>query len=447
MKSRLFSLLMIAALLAACSPAATPQPEPQPTPTPPVIQPTPAVESNEGFAVAKSTKARIAEPQVPEADLKELVQGNNEFALQLYQQLRTQEGNLIYSPYSISQALAMTYAGARGETETQMAAALHFLLAQSALHPAFNALSLELDKRANVSDEFASGAFHLRIANALWGQKEFAFLPDFLDTLAENYAAGMSLMDFISDPEAARAIINQWVYDQTEQKIKDLLPSGSITTDTRLVLTNAIYFKAAWNTQFDPKATQDEAFNLLDGSQVQVKMMHLSSHTAYGAGVGYQMVELPYVGGEMVMTILVPEAGNFEAFEAGLDAAKLDQILAARTYTQVNLGLPKFTFESSLGLSDVLSALGMPTAFTDQADFSGMDGNKDLYISNVVHKAFIAVDEEGTEAAAATAVMMGVTSMPLEPVSLTIDRPFIFLIRDDTTGTILFAGRVTDPTK
>jgi serpin B len=443
MKNRSIFILLIAALMAACSTSPTALPDVPPTPLPD-NQPTP--DNSQAFAVAKSTKARVTEPQVSAADLESLVQGNNEFALALYQELRTQEGNLVYSPYSISQALAMTYTGARGETESQMAATLRFTLPQGSLHPAFNALSLELDKRAQtVVPDQAAGAFRLRIANALWGQKDYAFLPEFLDSLAENYAAGLSLLDFMKDPEAARIIINQWVYDQTEEKIKDLIPAGGITPDTRLVLTNAIYFKAAWLTQFDPSKTQEAPFYVLDGKSVTVEMMNLSTRLGYQAGEGYQVVELPYVGGEMVMTIVVPDAGQFETIEQGLDAAWLKGITSNLGYQEVNLGLPKFKFETNVGLSDVLEAMGMPLAFSQSADFSGMTGKKDLTITDVIHKAFIAVNEEGTEAAAATAVMVGITSMPAEPIALTIDRPFIFLIRDSTTGAILFVGRVTNP--
>jgi serpin B len=422
MRSRWLFIFLILALLAACSP-------------------TPAGD----FNVAKSTKARITEPQVDPTDLARLVQGNNEFALELYQQLRGEDGNLIYSPYSVSQALAMTYAGARGETESQMAAALHFLLPQTGLHPAFNALSLELDRRADVGMDQAEGAFRLRIANALWGQKEYTFLPEFLDSLAENYAAGLSLLDFMKDPEAARILINQWVFDQTEEKIKDLLPTGSITPDTRLVLTNAIYFKAAWNTKFEDSRTSQQPFYKLDGSQVEAQMMGVQQRFRYLAGEGYQLVELPYVGNEMVMTLLVPDSGNFSAIEQSLSAAWLEDAHSRMGSFQVNLGLPKFQFEASFSLSEILKAMGMPAAF-DDADFSGMTGTRGLAISEVIHKAFIAVDEEGTEAAAATAVIMvEAMAMPEEPVRLTIDRPFIFLIRDRTTGTILFIGRVLEP--
>ncbi len=439
MKSRWLSILLIPVLLAACIPEHIVVSDNMPTGTP----------APGGFSVAKSTKSRIAKPQVPENDLQELVQGNNEFALQLYQQLQsTQDGNLIYSPYSISQALAMTYAGARSETETQMASTLRFTLPKSALHPAFNALGLELDKRAELGPEFAESAFRLRIANSLWGQKDYTFLPEFLDTLAENYAAGMSLLDFISDPEAARAVINQWVYDQTEQKIKDLLPEGSITPDTRLVLTNAIYFKAAWANEFDKSSTQEAPFTLLDGSQVQAQMMNIQERFAYASGDGYQVVELPYVGNLMVMTVILPDSGKFEEIQSKLSAAWLDEVTGSMGTLLIQLGFPKFKFEAAFSLSEILKQMGMPLAFTDQADLSGMDGTDNLYISDVIHKAVIAVDEEGTEAAAATAVIVMVESMPMpeDPIYLTIDRPFLFLIRDRGTGSILFAGRVLDPT-
>ncbi|HZU86893.1 MAG TPA: serpin family protein, partial [Anaerolineaceae bacterium] len=419
---------LILALLAACAPAA------------------------QAVDVAKSTKSRITEPQVNAADMQTLVKGNNEFALALYQELRAEDGNLIYSPYSVSQALAMTYAGARGETESQMAAAMRFFLPQASLHPAFNALSLELEKRANTTtynennEPDTAGAFRLRIANALWGQKGFTFLPEFLDTLAQNYAAGMQLLDYAADAEAARKIINQWVFDQTEEKIKDLIPTGAVTPDTRLVLTNAIYFKAAWAYPFVASGTQPAPFYRLDGSQVEAQMMNLQERFRYLAGEGYQVVELPYVGNEMVMTLIVPDSGNFAAIDQILSAAWLDEAFSKMNSFQVNLGLPRFKFEAEFSLSDTLKAMGMPAAF-EGADFSGMTGSRDLVISDVIHKAFIAVDEKGTEAAAATAVIMKETAMvvPDNTINLTIDRPFIFLIRDRTTGAILFVGRVLDP--
>ena len=398
-------------------------------------------------AYAQSDKARITAPDVATSDLAELVDGNTAFALDLYQYLKDEAGeaNLFYSPYSISVALAMTYAGARGHTEQQMADALHFTLPQDRLHPAFNSLDLALAGRGEGAEGQDGEGFWLNIVNALWGQTGYKFLDAFLDTLAENYGAGLRLLDFASDPEASRGIINDWVSDQTEGRIEDLIPQGLINQLTRLVLTNAIYFNAAWAEPFEESQTKDGAFHLLDGSQVTVPMMWHSASYGYAEGEGYQAVELPYDGYELSMVILLPEAGGFERFEDSLDASQLDAILGSLGHQQVALTLPKFEFESEFGLADALMALGMVDAFSMDADFSGMDGTQELFVREVVHKAFVSVDEAGTEAAAATAVIMQLKGMATEPIQVTVDRPFLFLIRDLETGALLFVGRVLDP--
>lgn len=287
--------------------------------------------------------------------------------------------------------------------------------------------------------------FQLSIVNAIWGQKGYSFLSSYLDTLAQNYDAGLRILDFQKSPEPSRVTINDWVAEQTANRIKDLIPQGSINDLTRLVLTNAIYFKAAWLNQFNKDSTTDGVFHLDSGTTVTVPMMRQSERFNYAEGDGYQTVELPYVGRQLSMVILLPASGNFSTFESGLTAQKVDSILNSLENRQVNLVMPKFTFESSFGLKSALSSMGMPVAFADAADFSGMSGNKDLLIQDVVHKAFIAVDENGTEAAAATGVVVGITAMPANPVDVTIDRPFIFLIRDIPTGTVLFLGRVMNP--
>ncbi len=381
----------------------------------------------------------------------ELVKGNNAFALALYQQLRANANteNLVFSPYSISQALAMAYAGAQGNTAQQMAAALHFTLAQDRLHPAFNALDLALNRPA-ATTETGETPFQLNIANSLWGQKDYAFLPPFLDVLAENYGAGLRLADFQNAPEPARQAINQWVSDQTQNKINDLLPTGSVTSDTRLVLANAIYFKAGWQYTFEPSFTKAMPFNLLDGTQANVPMMGWTEPhgLSYIKGDSYQAVKLPYLGGNQSMWILVPDAGQFDKVQSALTLELLQSIIDGSQVKQVALSLPKFSFATDASLSDVLTALGMSDAFKPGvADLSGMDGSDKLFISAVLHKAFVAVDEQGTEAAAATGIVVGTTAMPLTDVQLTVDRPFIFFIRDEATGAILFSGQVINPNK
>jgi len=395
--------------------------------------------------VKETTSPGMPAPGAGEADVLALVNGNTTFAFDLYRQLKGQEGNLFFSPYSISQALAMTYAGARGETELQMTNALHFSLPQTVLHPAFNSLDQELAKRGEGAQGQDAKGFRLNVVNALWGQQDYQFLPGFLALLSENYGAGMQLVDYVNAVEQARTTINDWVSQQTGGKIKDLIPAGVLDSMTRLVLTNAIYFNAAWATPFDENMTQDGAFTLLDGSQVQVPMMKQTGSLGYAEGEGYQAVELPYDGRELSMVILLPARGEFAAFEDSLDAAQAEAVLKELAPGQVVLTMPRFKFDSQFSLKDALSEMGMPLAFTSDADFSGMTGNSDLSISAVLHKAFVSVDEAGTEAAAATMVGMSLTSAPASTVEVTVDRPFLFLIRDVKTGTILFLGRVVDP--
>jgi serpin B len=405
-----------------------------------------------GEAVA-SEKERVTSPNVPATDLSELVEGNSAFAFDFYRFLveQQEDDNLFYSPYSISLALAMTYAGARGETEEQMANALHFSLPQDNLHPAFNALDQELAQRGegaereDRADEEHAEGFRLTIANAIWGQRDYAFLEPFLDVLAENYGAGLRVLDFAGAPEESRVIINDWVSEETEGKIENLIPRGLIGPLTRLVLTNAIYFNAAWANPFEEGATGDGPFTLLDGSEVTVPMMRQTESFGYVEGQGYQVVELPYDGHELSMVILLPDREGFESFEESLDGERVEAIVEDLAYGQVALTMPKFEFDADFSLKEALIAMGMPAAFSAEADFSGMTGDRALAIAEVIHKAFVSVDEEGTEAAAATAVIMLESAVDVQPVEVTIDHPFIFLIRDIETGAILFVGRVFDP--
>ncbi len=398
-------------------------------------------------AEVKSNIPHETAPATSPSDLTTLVNGNNAFALNLYKLLSKTDGNIFYSPYSISEALAMTYGGARGETEKQMASALQFLLSQDRLHPAFNSIDIELAKRGEVAKEGKDEkGFRLKVVNAIWGQKDFKFASEYLDLLARNYGAGMRIVDYINAAEKARQTINQWVSDQTEGRIEDLLPPGSVDFLTRLVLTNAVYFNAAWASQFEESVTRDGRFYLLDGGEVTVPMMFQMKSFKYAEGADYQAVELPYDGYQLSMVVLLPKNGQFEAFEASLDNQQLQGIIGQLKPNHVNLTMPRFQIESEFNLKQALSDLGMPIAFSDsEADFSGMDGRRDLYITDVVHKAYVSVDEKGTEAAAATGVIVGTTSMPTNIKDMTLNRPYIFLIRDIPTGTILFLGRVMNP--
>jgi serpin B len=394
----------------------------------------------------KSDKPRETAPAVTAADSAALTAGNGAFAFNLYKNLKDADGNLFLSPYSISEALAMTCGGAQGDTAKQMAAALQFTLAQNALHPAFNNVDLELAKRGKGAQGADGKGFRLKVVNAIWGQQGFKFSQPYLDLLAQNYGAGLRLQDFIKNPDQSRQTINQWVSDQTEARIKDLLPQGSVTNLTRLVLTNAIYFNAAWQSQFQKSSTKDGQFTLISGSKVTSPMMYQMKNFNYTEGDYYQAIELPYDGNELSMVIILPRADQYKAYESALNYQQVTGIIQNLKINEVKLTMPKFKIESQFGLKKNLSELGMPVAFSPgQADFSGIDGAKDLYISDVVHKSFVNVDEAGTEAAAATGIMVGTTALPAKIYDMTLDHPFIFFIRDIKTGTIIFLGRVSNP--
>lgn len=396
---------------------------------------------SEDFDTLKSNLPRETNPQLETGELQELVKGNTQFACDLYRQIRGGKDNIFISPHSISVALAMTYAGARGNTEKQMAEVLHFTLSQERLHNAFNALDLELAKRPQAVEK---DGFKLHICNAAWGQKDYSFLQSYLDVLAVNYGSGLQLLDFMSDPEQCRITINNWVAEQTEDRIKDLLPPGSLSALTRLVLTNAIYFKAGWLYPFDEDLTSDAPFFTLDDQEITVSMMGQMGTFGYTAEKGYyQAVEILYKGEEVSMVILLPAPGRFEEFEASLSVVFINNIIERITLQGLDLHMPKFSFKWKDSLVEILSSMGMTDAFIGGvADFSGIDGSYRLSIMDIFHQSFIAVNEAGTEAAAATAVVIGETSLP---DSMTINRPFIFLIRDRITGAILFLGRVLNP--
>jgi len=397
---------------------------------------------------AQSDQQRITDPAVPAADLDTLVDGNNAFGMDLYQELAAASAdNLFFSPLSISQALAMTYAGARGNTVTEMADTLHITLGDAELHPAWNALDLALASRGQNAQASDGQGFRLNVVNSTWGMIGYPFETPFLDTLALHYGAGMYLVDFRADPEGSRDTINTWVEDQTEGRIEDLIPPDVITEITRLVLVNAIYFNAAWLYPFEEQNTQDGPFHRLDSVAVTVPLMYQQETFGYATGDGWQAVELLYDGQDLSMVVVLPDAGRFAEIEGGLDAATLDTMVAALQPTSVGLTLPRFTYTSSFMLKETLQTLGMVDAFEfGPADFSGMDGSRSLYIGAVIHKAFVDVNEAGTEAAAATAVVMDFgTSISPTPLPVTVDRPFLFLIRDLQTGAVIFTGRVMDP--
>jgi serpin B len=409
-----------------------------------IIDEFPANQGVSGMELVQSGLPRDLDPQPDPAELTAVAVGNNSFAFDLYGQLKEEPGNLFFSPVSITFAFAMCYAGANGTTESQIADVLHYTLPEPQLHNAMNSLNLTLTTPPANPIEFLGEDLQLNIVNAAWGQKDYVFQNSFLDTLALYYGSGLYTVDFIGDTENSRLTINDWVSDNTEQRIEDLLPLGSINIMTRLVLTNAIYFKATWADAFDEDDTTDGTFHQIDGSTVMVPMMHKQGTAAYAEVPGeYQMVMKDYEGTRKnCMAIIMPAEGQFENFENSLTADKFDNMFQSATDHYVTLTMPKFSYEWDKSLKDPLFDLGMIAPFIDgQADFSGINGAYDLVIQDVLHKSFVSVDEMGTEAAAATAIVLGFSSLP-PAATMTIDRPFIYAIYNIDTGTILFLGRV-----
>jgi serpin B len=380
---------------------------------------------------------------VPPADLEATVKGNNTFALALYSQLRNGEGNLFLSPYSISTALAMTYAGARGPTAEQMATTLHLSPDPENVSAAFGALNRDIS--------FGGGArgYELYTANALWGQKGHHFLPAFMNLLQTHFGAEARQLDFRQATEEARETINAWVEKQTRQKIQDLLPPGILDSATQLVLTNAIYFKGKWTKPFKKDSTRNEDFRITAEQKVPVSMMHQTGDFKYLEEQEFQALELPYAGDRLAMVILLPrKVDGLAELEQTLTPEKLTSWLGKLHQVEVQVSLPKYELTEKFRLNDSLSRMGMALAFrAGAADFSGMDGERGLFLSAVVHKAFLDVNEEGTEAAAATGAAIKLAAAPLQNPIFRADHPFLFLIRDVRSGSILFLGRLRHPVK
>jgi serpin B len=379
-------------------------------------------------------------------DLKVVSQGINKFSFDLYKKLKdkNKEENLFYSPASISIALTMTYAGARGDTEKQMANVLNFTLPQDRLHPAYSKLIENLKSNKD---------YELNIANALWLQKDYKYLQEFLNIMEKYYKGGFNEVDYKTNPEDARIKINDWVSRETKEKIKDILNPGDITSLTRLVLANAIYFKGKWQTEFNKDLTNDEYFYLINGQKTKVKMMYQENTFNYYENNDLQLLEIPYKGNKISMVIILPKVGKFKTVENIMDEKKLQEWLKNAMETKVEAYIPRFKFTQRFDLSKNLSDMGMKDALDEyKADFSGINGKRnDLYISKVIHKAFVEVNEGGTEAAASTVVggwtIVSLHEESVMPIIFNADHPFIFLIRDKETGSILFMGRVMDPNK
>ncbi|NPV84326.1 MAG: serpin family protein [Candidatus Aminicenantes bacterium] len=367
----------------------------------------------------------------------------NYFAFDLYSYLKKGEpGNLFYSPFSLSVAMGMTYEGAREQTAAEIRQVFHYPDDINILRQGFS----EVLARVNRKDR----NYDLRTANALWAQKNYPFLPEYFQAVEKYYGGRVTNLDFVGDTENSRLIINRWVEEQTSNRIKDLIPQGVITPLTRLVLTNAIYFKGLWEKQFPKKATAEADFRVSADKTVKVPMMFLQdAEVNYFENEDLQAVELPYVGGEISMLVLLPKA-ELSRVESYLSSEKLEALRGMLTGREkVDIYLPRFKFETKYlmgGKEGLLGKMGMPTAFTMAADLSGLTGRKELYITEVVHQAFVEVNEEGTEAAAATAVIVGIKMVQRKPV-FRADHPFIFIIQERQTGTILFLGRVVNPAK
>jgi serpin B len=403
----------------------------------PSLEASPPAAAPQGNPAPQAVQKPLRLAKATPADVAAAVEDNTRFALDLYGRLRSKEGNLFLSPYSISTALAMTYAGAGGETAAQMAKTLHFTLGQEKLHPAL----AELTSRLRAGEK---RGHQLKVANALWLQQDHGFLPAFLALNRTLYGAGLREVDFVHAIEPSRKVINAWAEKETEGKIKDLLQPDDLDGNTRLVLTNAVYFKAAWASPFDKKSTRAQPFRVTAERKVQVPMMSQFGLFRAFADDKLQAVELLYKGGGASLVVLLPrEQDGLGALEARLTRANLKQWLGGLQPSVVQVVLPRFEAAGAFRLKDVLAAMGMPLAFRPlAADFSGMDGKRELYLQAAVHKAFVRVDEEGTEAAAASAMLGGAGGLPAMFIA---DHPFLFLIRDHRTGSILFLGRVTEP--
>ena len=377
------------------------------------------------------------------AGINSVINANNQFAFDLYSELKNKEGNIFFSPYSISTALAMVYEGAKGKTADEIQSVFHFPAESSIRRPAFAAIYNELNK--------PDSKYTLSTANALWAQNDYKFLNDYLTTLEQYYGGKATNLDFKNSTEEARQTINNWVESKTNNKIKNLFPQGSLDNTTRLVLTNAIYFKGTWVKQFEKNQTKDGNFRVSSVNTVKVPMMQQTDKDAkfnYTEDNNLQVLEMPYEGDKLSMIVLLPKNDNISSLENSLTLEKINEWKTKLIKQRVDVFMPKFTFDTKYFMSDTLEKMGMPTAFTSAADFSGMDGTQNLSIQIVVHQAFVDVNEEGTEAAAATGVAMATGMAAPQPIpTFRADHPFIFIIQDKDSGNILFLGRVANPKK
>jgi serpin B len=445
LSGHVLALVLAAAVIGACSadvgdasPLPSLRPSTGPAGAPSAAIPDPTQGTIGDFAPIEGAHllvraARDTAPAVGEDAVEALAHADSAFALDLYRELAAaSDENIVLGPHSISSALAMVYAGAHGRTAAEMAQVLHFDGAPSDIPPVFNALDLALAARSQ------EGVIDLRLANQGFAAPGLPLLDSYLVTLGRDFGAPMAEIEF-TDEEDARRVINGWAADRTNDRITELFPEGVLTPDTRLVVVNAVAMDAAWKYLFDPAQTTDKPFHLTGADEVEVPTMHFDLYLPLATDERYDAVELPYGDGDLSMVIILPK--KLDAFEREVDPDRLRSIFAAISEQGIHLSLPKFAFSSHMALDEVLKHLGMASAYGDGADFSGMTGSQGLFLQTVQHEAFIEVDEEGTEAHAATGAGMALSHGP----TITIDRPFFFVIRDRPTGAILFLGRVTDP--
>ena len=438
----LIALAMVAAACGSTGDAATTTTTGGPTVT--TVDPGNRTEAFEPGDVVRVDLPRTG-AAVTEADIAAVVAADADFGLDLFEILAGVD-NLMISPYSIATALSMLYPGARGTTAAEIAEAMRLSVDEATLHAVRNHIDTALaTPPPPMGSEDTREPFTVRPADSAWGQGGYPFLDEYLGILAENYGAGLRLLDYVGDPEGSRAIINGWVEDTTEDRIKDLIPEGAITVDTRLALVNAIWFYANWSDPFDSALTAPGTFTLLDGAEVRVPMMNANRRNAYATTDLFEAIRLSYAG-DAAMVVLLPKEGSPSELAARLTPDDLD---IPWSDFSVDISLPSFEFEAEVGLSDALKALGMPTAFEAPgpdggADLTGITAVRELWVSDAFHKTFIKLDEEGTEAAAATAIIITLESLP-PPATFTADRPFLFYIEHSSTGEMLFLGQVTNP--
>ena len=399
----------------------------------------------------RSSLARDTSPVLSPVEVDSLSADQADFAVSLYREVASSPASagkdVFLSPHSVSTALAMAYAGARGDTRAEMKEALHFGLDDARLHAGFDYLDLALSSRGQNAAAKDGRPFRLSIANSLWSQKGAAFEAPFLDTLAISYGAGVNVVDFSHATEPARLAINGWVEEKTESRIKDLIQKDGLSSSTRLVLVNAVYFNAAWSQKFANGETAPAPFTRLDGSVAQVATMHTELTTRYKQDAAFEAIELPYDGGETSMLVIAPTKGTFAAFEGSLTGGKVLDVLAGLEEKPIRLSFPKAKLDGRFDLIQPLRAMGMKAAFDSSADFSGISATEKLVIGGVIHQTFLDIDEGGTEAAAATAIEFKDTAYHEPPkfLPMNVDRPYLVAIVDRQTKTLLFMGRILDP--